>query len=57
MLLLLTLFTFYKKGELKCVLEDFKGLLKIKGTGKFFSYSGVTCPNEGPLIDITSKHL
>jgi hypothetical protein len=51
------------KGELECVwcstgmLQNFKGSLKIKGRVKFFKISGVTCPSQGLLIYITSKHL
>jgi hypothetical protein len=34
-----------------------KADLKIKRDFNFFIISGVTCPNKGLLIDITSKHL
>jgi hypothetical protein len=33
------------------------GTLKIKGRVKKILISGVTCTNQGLLIDITSKHF
>jgi hypothetical protein len=52
---------FQYKGELECVccsmLKNLKGPVKIKGRVNIFLNIWSTCPNQGLLIDITSKHL
>jgi hypothetical protein len=38
-------------------LKNFKPSLKIKGRVEHFLISGIICPNQGLLIDITAQHL